>query len=315
MDIRKAKDLRLEDTVNRDAEIQAAGRGLPVRWISAAVAALVVLLGLLYFWPHPVESPPAQPPAASFADAPTATSTAGEFSAGGYIEPIPPFPVKIVPLVPGRIDEFSVVEGQALRAGDVIARLNTENLAKRAEEIRAARDVNRRRLELAEKELARTEALVTKGAATGREFDQAQAEVRILRAEDGQRTAELSSIEWQMENSVIRSPVDGILYERLTHTGDFIDLDEQDEIASVMDPAKIQVWVDVNQRDAARIHVGRRAAVTLDAEPGREFPAVVRRILPRASIAKNTIRCILELEATSPALRPDMSVKVTFREP
>jgi RND family efflux transporter MFP subunit len=314
MAIRKARDLRLEDQINRDAEIEAAGRTPPIRWILGMASALAAVLSIVYFWPRAAESATANTPGAPAADAPP-TTAAGEFSAGGYIEPIPPFPVKIVPLVPGRIDEFSVVEGQPLRAGDVIARLNTENLGKRTEEIRAARDVNGRRLEVAEKELARAEALVAKGAATGREFDRAQAEVRILRAEDGQRAAELSSVEWQMKNSVIRSPVDGILYERLAHTGDFIDLDEQDEIASVIDPAKVQVWADINQRDAARIHVGRRAAITLDAEPGREFPAVVRRILPRASIAKNTIRCILELEATSPALRPDMSVKVTFREP
>lgn len=243
------------------------------------------------------------------------SSASGEFSAGGYIEPIPPFPIKITPLVPGRIDEFSVLEGQRLRAGDIIARLNTENLEKRTAEIRAAREVNARRLEFAEKELERTQALSATGAATGREFDQARAEVSVLRAEADKQLAELESIEWQIGQSTIRSPVDGILYERIAHAGDFINLEERDEIASVMDPEKVQVWVDVNQRDASRVSVGQRAVVTLDAEHGREFPAVVRRILPRASIAKNTIRCILELEETSPALRPDMSVKVVFPEP
>ena len=314
MDIHQAKNLRLEENFNRDREIQAAGKSRTGKFALLAAIAIFLAFCIWHFSSRPV--PPAPTPTASADPLPTPDSTAsGEFSAGGYIEPIPPFPIKITPLVPGRIDEFSVLEGQPLRAGDIIARLNTENLEKRTAEIRAAREVNARRLELAEKELERTQALSTKGVATGREFDQAQAEVSVLRAEATKQLAEFDSIEWQIVQSTIRSPVDGILYERIAHTGDFIDLDEQDEIASVMDPKKVQVWVDVNQRDASRVSVGQRAVVTLDAERGREFPALVRRILPRASIAKNTIRCILELEETSPALRPDMSVKVVFPEP
>jgi RND family efflux transporter MFP subunit len=314
MDIHQAKNLRLEENINRDREIQAAGKSRTGKFALLAAIAIFLAFCIWHFSSRP--APPAPTPTASADPLPTPDSTAsGEFSAGGYIEPIPPFPIKITPLVPGRIDEFSVLEGQPLRAGDIIARLNTENLEKRTAEIRAAREVNARRLELAEKELERTQALSTKGVATGREFDQAQAEVSVLRAEATKQLAEFDSIEWQIVQSTIRSPVDGILYERIAHTGDFIDLDEQDEIASVMDPKKVQVWVDVNQRDASRVSVGQRAVVTLDAERGREFPALVRRILPRASIAKNTIRCILELEETSPALRPDMSVKVVFPEP
>jgi HlyD family secretion protein len=314
MDIHQAKNLRLEDDINRNREIQAAGKTRSGKLALLAAVAIFLALGVWHFSSRPV--PPAQATTVSADLEPTPDSSAsGEFSAGGYIEPIPPFPIKITPLVPGRIDEFSVLEGQPVRTGDIIARLNTENLEKRAAEIRAAREVNSRRLELAEKELERTQALSEKGAATGREFDQARSEVSVLRAEADKQLAELESIEWQIEQSTIRSPVDGILYERIAHTGDFIDLDEQDEIASVVDPVKVQIWVDVNQRDAARVRAGQQAVVTLDAEPGRGFPATVRRILPRASIAKNTIRCVLELEETSPALRPDMSVKVVFSEP
>jgi multidrug efflux pump subunit AcrA (membrane-fusion protein) len=54
--------------------------------------------------------------------------------------------------------------------------------------------------------------------------------------------------------------------------------------------------------------------VTLDAEPGKVFAAEVSRILPRASLSKNTIQAKILLHETSQNLRPDMSVKVTFLE-
>ena len=96
--------------------------------------------------------------------------------------------------------------------------------------------------------------------------------------------------------------------------GSFIYSDSKREIASIYDPAKLQIWVDVNQRDAVRVYVGQPVEVTLDAEPARVLSGEVARILPRASLSKNTIQAKILLRETSPSLRPDMSVKVTFLE-
>ncbi len=313
MKIHQAKNLRLEESVNRDAEIRRAGKPFPY----AMVVAVAVILTGLVGWQvlRSRETVPVDNAALAEEAASPPPAVSGAFTAAGYMEPVPPFPVKITPLVPGRIDEFPVVEGDVVRVGDVIARLNSEGLENRATELQAARAVTNRRLDLAEKELIRARTLSEKGASTLRELDEASADVQILRAESEKILAELASVEWQIENSTIRSPVDGILFERTASVGHFINLEERHEIASVIDPAHLQVWVDINQRDAGQVRPGRPALVSLDAEPGREFRATVERISPKASLAKNTIRCVLTLEETSPALRPDMSVKVTFPKP
>lgn len=316
MKIEKAKALRLEASINRDHEVRRAGRQVPMPWLAAG-GVVVLAVGAWFFWPRPA-SVVVSNAATAVGAAVTSESTGGDdgtFTAAGYIEPIPPFPVKITPLVPGRIDEFALREGEAVNAGDVIARLNSGAHQKRAAELHAAATVNSHRVELAERELNRATTLASQGASTQRDLDQATAEVRVLRSETEKIRAEIASVEWQIEQSIIRSPVKGILYERTASEGHFINLDERHEIASVIDPMQLQVWVDVNQRDIARLREGAPALVSLDAEPGREFRARVDRILPRASLAKNTVRCILRLEEYSPALRPDMSVKVTFPEP
>jgi len=320
MKIDQAKNLRLEESINRDAEIQRAGRTpiLPVRllWIVAAIA---LLTAGIWWWsdrsPQPTmtSTPPTEAALAPGEAAPLPPN--GEFTAAGYLEPIPPYPVKITPLVAGRIDHFTVLEGDEVSAGQVIAKLNTERHQRQAEELNAALAINARRLELATREQIRSQTLSDKGAATAREFDLARAEVDILSAEAEKIRAELNTVLWQIEQSDVRSPVDGILFERLGQAGEYINLEERHEIASVHDPRQLQVWVDVNQRDAARIQVGQPVKITLDAEPGREFSGSVSRILPRASMTKNTIRCIITLEETSPSLRPDMSVKATFSKP
>lgn len=314
MKIEQAKALRLEANINRDKEVARAGRRISTGWVVAGVAvALAAAIWILR--PQAVGVARGVEPAEKAAPVAEAPPPDGAFTAAGYVEPVAPFPVKITPLVPGRIDRFAIREGEAVKAGDVIARMNSGHLENRAAELNAAAVVTQERLALAERELARAKTLSERGAAPQRELDQASAEAGVLRAEAGRLAAELASVTWQIEQSTIRSPVDGVLYERTASEGDFINLDERHEIASVVDPTRLQVWVDVNQRDVARIRSGGAALVSLDAEPGREFRARVDRILPRASLAKNTVRVVLRLEEHSPALRPDMSVKVVFSEP
>ncbi len=239
----------------------------------------------------------------------------GRFTAAGYVEPIPPFPMHVSPLVLGRIDEFAIVEGAPVEAGQVIARLNSEELRRRRAELRAALDINAQRLSLAASELARSKKLAATGATAVNELEQASTDAAVLRAEAAKLRTEIETVEWRIEQADVRAPTDGVLFERLAHVGDTIYADSKREIASIYDPAKLQIWVDVNQRDAARLHVGQPVEVALDAEPGRVFTGEVLRILPRASLAKNTIQAKIRLRETSPSLRPDMSAKVTFLEP
>jgi RND family efflux transporter MFP subunit len=313
MKIEQAKALRLEANINRDDEVRRAGRRLHAGWM-AAVATIVFVAAGLWFAnrngaaPVPTQVTTAAQPAAE------AAPPSGDFSAAGYIEPVPPFPVKITPLVSGRLDQFSIREGDEVKAGDIVARLNTDQHQNREAELVAAATVAARRLDFAEKELARAETLSSQGAMPKRELESASAEVGILRAEAERIKAELETVRWQIEQSAVRSPVDGVVYERLASEGDFIDLEERHGVASVIDPQRMQVWVDVSQRDLARIREGGRALVSLDSDPGREFRGRVDRILPKASLARNTVRVVLKLEEFPPSLRPEMSVKVVFPE-
>jgi RND family efflux transporter MFP subunit len=240
------------------------------------------------------------------------TSGLSRFTAAGYVEPTPPFPIHVSPLVLGRIDEFTITEGQPVKAEQIIGKLNSQEFEKRLAELQAALGVNAERLTLAETELARSRRLAATGAATGKELEQASADAAVLRAEAAKLQAEIQTVEWQIQQTVVRAPVDGILFERLANVGSFIYSDSKREIASIYDPAKLQIWVDVNQRDVARLSVGQPVEVTLDAEPGKVFTGEVSRILPRASLTKNTIQAKILLNDATPNFRPDMSVKVTF---
>jgi RND family efflux transporter MFP subunit len=237
------------------------------------------------------------------------------FTAAGYLEPVPPYPITVSAMVAGRIDEFSILEGTPIHAGQVVAKLDSAPLQLQRAELQAQNGVAEAKLNQARTILERTQQLAPIGSASTKDLDRAKAEVAIAEAEQRQIAAVIARVTWQIENTEIRAPIDGVVFERLKNVGEFVAPDSGKDGAALLtlyDPTKIQAWVDVTQRDASRVSVGQHVDISLDAAPGKTYEGRVIRILPRASLQKNTIQVKVSIPDPTPMFRPDMSVKITF---
>lgn len=319
MDTSRLQKLRLD----HPAEPAVRSERAPANRRRSILFLVFIVIGgaaALLFWPkqkareqatatqaRPAGEAPAQVPAAA---------PAGVFTAAGYLEPIPPYPISVSALVAGRVDEFSILEGTPVKAGDVLAQLNPSLFEKRVAELEAELEVNAAKLAQAEQVFARTEKLSAIGSAAAKELERVRAEAAIARAEQARLQTALDLAQWQLDNTVVRAPVNGVVYERLAQVGEFVSPDAVEKkgatIVTLYDPAKVQAWVDVTQRDASRVTFGQRAEIALDAEPGKTYTGRVIRVQPRASLQKNTVQVKVAIENPSPMLRPDMSAKVSF---
>lgn len=325
MDVQKIKQLRLDRTGDAGAE----SRGL--RWWPVLVLVTLLLVAGGWIWMTSRSDPgkftaPAQAPAAAATPAvglPTnpqeppasiPTSPPGTFVAAGYVEPIPPYPVKITPLVQGRLEEFDLLEGTPVKKGQMVARVDASAMELEAREAAAALEANTARVAHARALVERASGLAEIGSISRSELTQAQADLATLEAESKRLAAALATLQWRVENAVIPAPTDGLIYERHAHAGQWVGPGHESAIASIYDPAKLQVWVDVNQREAARVREGQRVEITADSVPGRTFIGRVVRIQPRASLAKNTIQAKIQFDEAPAGLRPDLSVRVVFHE-
>lgn len=237
------------------------------------------------------------------------------FTAAGYLEPVPPYPITVSALVAGRIDEFSILEGTPIHAGQVVAKLDSAPLQLQLAELQAQNGVAEAKLNQARTILERTQKLAPIGSASTKDLDRAKADVAIAEAEQRQIAAAVARVKWQIENTEIRAPIDGVVFERLKNVGEFVAPDSGKDGAALLtlyDPMKIQAWVDVTQRDASRVSVGQHVDISLDAAPGKTYEGRVIRVLPRASLQKNTIQVKVLIPDPTPMFRPDMSVKITF---
>ena len=154
----------------------------------------------------------------------------------------------------------------------------------------------------------------------------AQAGERLALLEEGFRREDIALAEAALEKAraerelarlrvgyaEIKSPMDGVVLQRLAARGQWIRPGEQG-IVSLYDPADLEARVDVNQDDIARVFRGQKVEITSRAEPDRVHRGEVVLIEPQADLVKNTVPVRVKiLDSADRVLHPDMVVKARF---
>ncbi len=122
----------------------------------------------------------------------------------------------------------------------------------------------------------------------------------------------------RLERMIVRSPIDGIVMERLTSPGsvaNFGNGEHGTHIVHLYDPNKLQVRADVPLAQAARVGVGHPAEIVVDVLPGKVFKGSITRFLHRADLQKNTVEAKIRIDAPSMLLKPDMLARVRILQP
>ncbi len=149
----------------------------------------------------------------------------------------------------------------------------------------------------------------------------AVARAAVASAQARQRTAaaRVKVLESQREESFIRSPFDGVVTEKAAEVGEIVapisigGSMARGSIVTIADWASLQAEVDVAESQLARVKPGQRAAITVDAIPGKVFPGKLCRILPRADRSKATVKARVDfLARDEKAILPEMGVRVRF---
>jgi RND family efflux transporter MFP subunit len=213
--------------------------------------------------------------------------------ASGTVEAV--YWAKVGPLVMGRIVALEVAEGRRVSQGDVLARLDDQELRARVDEIEA-------RQMLLEAQARRVRALLATGSATQQAFDQVESELR-------QTTASLIATRKRLAEMTITSPLDGIVLRRDGEIGETAR--EGQVLFWVGQIEPLWITTDVDDDDIPLVAVGQRALVKSDAFPDRLFEGRIREITPKGDAIQRTYR--LRVDIASPSeLRIGMVVEVNI---
>lgn len=229
------------------------------------------------------------------------------------------------------------------------ARLKELRNGSRPEEIAVAKanlDSARADLANARVSLERTRRLVSEQVLSAQALDDAQArhDMQENRIRSLERTYELVRLgprseviqqvqgdiirargavalaETQLANTVIRAPIAGTILDRNVERGEFVttgfvgDRGAKGFVVSMADLNDLQVELDINQNDFARLGPRQKAVITTDAYPDRRYDGVIDEIAPEANRAKATVQVKVKVLAPDGYLRPEMNASVAFIE-
>jgi HlyD family secretion protein len=231
----------------------------------------------------------------------------------------------------GRLEWLGVAEGSRVKAGDVIARLDSRDVAAQLDSATASIKVARAGIEQAEAEnrdaaasLSRTQDLIKQKFVSPSALDQAKARADRAVAGVASAKASLAAAEANARNAQvavdythIRAPFDGIILSKSANVGDMVTpfssaTDSKGAVVTMADMSTLEVEADVSESSLSKISVGQPSEITLDALPDVRFRGTVSRIVPTVDRAKATVMTKVRFEAIDPRVLPEMSAKVSF---
>lgn len=264
------------------------------RW-AIRIAILVILLAAgmalraTVFRPKPIEVQ-AQPVGRGRVEETVTNTRAGTVKARRRAQ--------LAPEVGGRILSITHREGERVKAGEVLMRLDASlneaqvTLSRRElQAMEAQREQACLTVERSRRELARLSRLAKEGIVSADVLDQAQtatrtaeASCRSARAAVEQARAGVDLSSRRVQQSVIRAPFDGVVGDLSVEVGEWTTPSPPGmpipPVMDILDPDSIYISAPMDEVDSSRIHAGQPVRVTVDAYPGRSFAGHVQRVAP-----------------------------------
>ena len=304
-------------------KLRIAGASRPVRkppnWrITLAVAALLLLAGGTY-GAHLLAGRAMPVVQTAYVETRGAGQPGTLLTGSGYIVTSHKY-ITIGTKILGQIVAEPVQEGQHVRAGDLLARIDDRDYQAQLRQAEANQAIAAANLKLSQSQAERDRNLHAAGLMSEDDYETATSAAAVADATLKSDAAAVDYARFMVSQCVIRSPIDGIVLQKYRELGDTINYGGEvqagggaTDIAQLADTADMRAQVDVNESDIGKLAMGSPASVVLDAYPDKSFDAALVKIYPAADRQKGTVR--VEVHLTRPDLafvKPEMGAKVSF---
>ncbi len=231
----------------------------------------------------------------------------------GTITARPNDDVRISALIAGRVDAVTVAEGDSVRQGQVVARIDTRVVLDQQRQAQAAKDQALSQLENAQLNKARNEQLFARGIAAGKEVEDATMALALAHAAVEQADAALNSVGLQLERATVRSPIAGQVVARMVSVGEQVDGTAGQPIVQVANLDIVELAAAVPAAQLSHVAVDQPVRVTTEAYADRAMTGRVVAIAPAVDPATNSALVRIRLENRDHALKVGMFAEARLR--
>ena len=238
--------------------------------------------------------------------------------------------VQVGTQVSGTIQKLLVDFNSPVKKGQVIAQIDPSLFNAQVEQTRgnylnAQATLQKAQADLqdAKRNLERNRQLVKEGIVAQSDFDTAENRYQMaaaaVKGAEGtvtQTRGSLAQAETNLQNSIIRSPVDGTVVSRSIDVGQTVAASFQTPtlFTIAQDLTKMQIDTSVDEADISRIQVGQPVSFTVDAYPEVQFEGIVRQVRNAPIIAQNVVTyvAVIDVDNRDMRLKPGMTANVNI---
>ncbi len=205
--------------------------------------------------------------------------------------------------VAGSVLNVMVREGDSVKTGQILAKIDARDYVARAEQTRGQMAAMAGQLDIARQTLDNNRVLVEKGFISKNAFDTAQSQYQIARANLDAAKAALASSNLSLDDTVVRSPLDGQIASRTVEPGEKVAVDTK--LFDVVDLRTLELEAPVPVGEIGRVRIGQPIQITFD---GIDTPiqGSITRINPAAQAGSRSIMVYVQVANPSGTLRVGM---------
>jgi RND family efflux transporter MFP subunit len=224
--------------------------------------------------------------------------------------------VKVGARISGRVEKLYANIGDVVKRGQVIARLEQEDLKAKVNEAKMNLGVVEANLELSQKNLQRMQNLYAKDYVAKDLVDVAERDYKAAVAQSNQIRETIRFNETQMSYANIYAPISGVIASVATQQGETVSASALNvpTFVTIVDLNRLEIYAYVDETDIGKIKPGLEATFTVDSFPDKDFEGKVTAIYPKATIEDNVVYYITVISIENPEgkLKPDMTVNATI---
>lgn len=213
--------------------------------------------------------------------------------------------------VAGRVEQILVENGAAVRVGQALVKLESQDYANALAMSQAVLKKAQTSLATTQNNFQRFQELHKQGAISQKDFEDIEMALRMSEADDASAIAAVSNAEEALRNATVSSPISGIVANKNVKTGQV--LSPGVPLMTVEDISSVYLVVNIEQKDIAKVKKGLKAEVTIDGFGGQSFEGVVEIVNPVASPGARVFETKIKVQNTDLLLKPGMFAKVQVK--
>lgn len=213
--------------------------------------------------------------------------------------------------IAGELQNLQVREGDSVRVGQVLARIDPTETTARLRQAQQQSQAAQAQVQINQRQYDNNRALVEKGFISATALQTSLDNLQAAQASYEAALAAAQVLQKSLQDTELRSPIQGQVAQRLAHNGERVGVDAR--VLELVNLSRLEVEALIAPSDAAQVRIGQSAQLTIEGSP---LPIVARvvRINPSAQAGSRAVPVYLEIDSRSsgaaqPLLRQGLFVQ------